>query len=144
MPRGKTEWNQEKIDRFIQQGRGSGRGDDYLPWINVGDLASRGKVTRVKSQVTNRVHHFFSENQTRVFYLLEWSGCTDIREHYPILDMDDYKKELSDVDLNKYRDKKSGCPYIFTTTFLSNWGDNKKAISVTSSYELKKNTILIY
>jgi len=41
----------------IKQGRGQGTGTDYIPWIQVRDFGSKGRVTRDRGWITGRVHH---------------------------------------------------------------------------------------
>lgn len=36
-----------KIKKWIKEGRGSGRGADYSPWLRVRDIASKGRSQRV-------------------------------------------------------------------------------------------------
>lgn len=37
-----------KIDKWIKEGRGSGVGSDYKPWLNIQDVSSLGRTTRLK------------------------------------------------------------------------------------------------
>ena len=145
MPRAK--WNDQKLKRYIEE-RGHGELDQYLPWLLVQNVASSGRSSRVMGWKTGRIHHFLSDIETRYFYLLEYDGheILDIREHYPALDLQDILRDC-DIDLNKYRDKESGTPYIFTTTFLLTLKDanGKKqyvARSVKAAAELEKSKVL--
>jgi hypothetical protein len=64
-------------------------GKDYKPWITIQDFPSRGRVSRSPGWKSDRVHHFMSDGELRFFYLLEWSTeVQDIREQYPLLDLD--------------------------------------------------------
>ncbi|MGQ4650351.1 hypothetical protein [Lyngbya aestuarii] len=86
---GKREWTQAKFERYLKEGRGQGSGKDYKPWHRVREVPSKGRSSRPPSWKTNREHHLLSDNETRLFYLFEWSDAvTDIREQYPLLDLE--------------------------------------------------------
>ena len=44
-----------KIEKWIKEGRGSGVGADYKPWLNIQDVSSLGRSTRLKGIKTNRL-----------------------------------------------------------------------------------------
>jgi len=52
----------------IEQKRGEGRGKDYIPWIKVRELSSRGNSSRVLGFKTGREHHFLSNFEAKLFY----------------------------------------------------------------------------
>lgn len=82
------EWNENKLRRYLEEGRGQGIGKDYKPWLTIQDFPSMGRVSRIYSNKTERVHHFFSDSETRMFYLFHWEDAViDIREHFPLLDI---------------------------------------------------------
>lgn len=82
--------NQKTINRFIREGRGSGRGKDYIPWIKIQDIASQGVSSRIRGNVVDRVHSFLSKLEISYFYLLEFSdGIIDIREQFPLFPVED-------------------------------------------------------
>lgn len=145
----KQPWTNEKMNKWIREGRGQGELEGYRPWLTTQNVASNGRSSRIKGWKTGRIHHFFSDIETRYFYLVEFDTdevCLDIREHYPILDLQDTLGDC-DIDLDKFRDKESGTPYIFTTTFLLTLKDanGKKqyvARSVKAAAELEKSKVL--
>ena len=142
------EWNENKLRRYLEEGRGQGIGKDYKPWLTIQDFPSMGRVSRMFSNKTQRIHHFFSDNETRMFYLLHWEDSViDIREHFPLLDIGQVIKDKSGLDLEKFVDKQTGTPYIFSTTFLITVKDIKNkefyiARSVKSANELEKKHII--
>lgn len=140
------DWNKEKFERWIKMGKGKGDYFQYIPWLCTQDIPSKGRATRVFGWKTGRIHHFFSDIQTRYFYLLEWEDdILDIKEHYPLLDLRDVIKN-DDLNLEKYKSD-DGTDYIFTTTFLIKVKNDKnkeiyiaRAIKADSELE-KKSTI---
>lgn len=49
------------IEKMLREDRGSGIGKEYLPWIRIQDVASKGRVTRVKGIKTGRQHELLSD-----------------------------------------------------------------------------------
>lgn len=148
MAKRSNDWDSNKLNRWIKEGRGQGEGKEYKPWLTVQDFPSMGRVTRVFGWTTQRIHHFFSDTQLKYFYLLDWEErVIDIREHYPLIDLEVVLKDTSDLRLGKFIDRKTKEPYILTTTFLITLlnFDGKKSFAARSikyASELsKKSTI---
>nr|WP_241774649.1 MULTISPECIES: TnsA endonuclease N-terminal domain-containing protein [Lysinibacillus] len=75
-----------KIEKWIKEGRGSGVG----PWLNIQDVSSKGRSTRLKGIKKNRQHEFLSELERNYFYLTEYSDfVVDIREQFPLLPLEE-------------------------------------------------------
>lgn len=71
--------------KWLREGRGSGHGSDYKPWLTVRDLSSQGRSHRVFGHKSQRTHHLLSDLELAVFLLLEWNRSTvDIREQFPL------------------------------------------------------------
>lgn len=141
-------WTEEKYQRFLKEGRGQGQGKEYKPWLTIQDFPSQGRVSRIFGLKTKRIHHFFSDNETRYFYLLEWNDrVIDIREHFPLLDIEESTEDKENLNLDKYVDKKNGTQYVFTTTFLITLQDingeySYVARSIKASAELEKKQVI--
>ncbi|WP_129723535.1 TnsA endonuclease C-terminal domain-containing protein [Xylanivirga thermophila] len=143
-------WNEDKLNRWIKEGRGQGEGRDYKPWITVTDFPSQGRCARVKGIKTGRVHHFLSDIQREYFYLLEFDEANiifDIKESYPLLDFYDVVQDTQDLNKQYFKDKNTGLPYVLTTTFLItikslNGGVEYVARSVKAASELERKTTL--
>lgn len=86
MGRRKSAWTEADILRMQAEGRGSGEGATYLPWIRIQDFSSRGVSGRPYGLKTGgREHHLLSEGESEFFLLLEWNpDVIDIREQYPL------------------------------------------------------------
>ncbi|MFO4747928.1 TnsA endonuclease C-terminal domain-containing protein [Vibrio cholerae] len=77
--------NELQNQKWLSEGRGSGHGSDYKPWLTVRDLSSQGRSHRVFGHKSQRTHHLLSDLELAVFLLLEWSRSTvDIREQFPL------------------------------------------------------------
>jgi len=140
-----TTWDSKKLDKWIKEGRGQGEGKDYKPWLTIQDFPSMGRVTRVFGWTTQRIHHFFSDTQLKYFYLLDWEErVIDIREHYPLIDLEVMINDTSDLRLDKFIDRKTKEPYVITTTFLITLldSDGKKSFAARSIKYVLKIAIL--
>ena len=83
--RRKYSYTKARRVRYLKENRGQGSGASYKPWINVQDIPSIGRSTRVHSVKTGRTHHFLSDLETNYFYLFDWQeNVIDIREQYPL------------------------------------------------------------
>ena len=136
-------WNQSTYEKYMRDGRGSGSGADYLPWIRVQNFASRGVVSRVKGITTGRIHHLMSNNELAYFYILDWSdGVVDIREQYPLLDLDCAVKSAAQAGIKYPIDNVSGQPYIMTCDFMITTADGVKARTIKMTSELENARML--
>jgi hypothetical protein len=131
-------WNQATYKKYVKEGRGCGNGAGYLPWIRVQDFASQGVVSRVKGRTTGRVHHLMSNNELAYFYILDWSdSVTDIREQYPLSDLDCAVTVAAQAGIKYPADKVSGYPYVMTCDFLITTSVGVKARTIKMTTELE-------
>ncbi|NRG44282.1 TnsA endonuclease N-terminal domain-containing protein [Bacillus sp. CRN 9] len=142
------EWNETTINRLLKEKRGQGIGKEYKPWLQVQDIASKGRSTRTLGYTTQRVHHLLSDLQLYYFYLLEFDeNVTDIREQYPLLDFHDMNIDVDEELTKKLFDKKTQVPHIFTISFLvtrkaENGEYYDEARIIKQSQDLEKNATL--
>jgi hypothetical protein len=130
-------WNIDVYKNYVREGRGCGSNSDYAPWIYVQDFASRGVVSRVKGRTTGRVHHLMSNNELAYFYILDWSDTvTDIREQYPLSDLECAVRVASQAGIKYPTDKVSGYPYVLTCDFMITTADGPKARTIKMAQEL--------
>ena len=110
--------DQKAIDRRRKEGRGSGRGELYKPWLRIQDVASHGLVTRIKGWKTGRIHHLMSNLELRYFLTLEWnSNVIDIREQYP-LDLEETLAIAKKLGIAHPLDRRTKYPVVMTTDFV--------------------------
>jgi hypothetical protein len=85
MSRGIKKWSEEAITRLQREGRGTGHGPNYKPWILTTDMYSLGRTHELYSHKTRRQHQLLSDGERDAFLLLEWSqDIIDIREQLPL------------------------------------------------------------
>ena len=130
-------WNQSKYEQYVISGRGQGEGPAYLPWISVQSFSSSGTTSRIFSHKTKRVHHLLSRNELYYFYLLEWSDkVLDIREQFPLLDLELAADIASKAGIKYPRDNISGFPYVLTCDFMITTNDGLRARTIKSTKDL--------
>ena len=143
MAKHKRIWNQAVHIKYVREGRGSGWGPDYKPWIYVQDFASRGVVSRVLGKTTGRVHHLMSNNELAYFYMLDWAETvTDIREQYPLSDLEAATSIAARAGVRYPKDNTSGYPYIMTCDFMITTTSGLKARTVKMASELSNARVL--
>ncbi|WP_080428285.1 TnsA endonuclease N-terminal domain-containing protein [Burkholderia ubonensis] len=73
----------------VRRGLGIGVGASYRPWRQIRRSGIRGTASYVRGVKIDRVYQLLSEKETTYFYLKERQPeVVDIREHWPILDLD--------------------------------------------------------
>ncbi len=139
-------WDEKKLQKYISEGRGQGIGQDYKPWITIHDFPSNGFSSRQPGWKSNRVCHFLSHHELRMFYLLEWSDdVIDIREQYP-MDLSETMDIADKLGIKHPEDRESKTPYVMTSDFMITLNVQGKevykvrTVKPASNLE-KKNTI---
>jgi hypothetical protein len=118
MAKRRYEFDEGKLTRFLKEGRGTGSGADYKPWLTIQDVSSSGRVSRVHGRKTHRLHHFLSDHETSFFFLLDWSDAVvDIREQFP-LDRDITRRIAAEMGIRHPADTKTKVDIVMTTDFL--------------------------
>lgn len=118
MPKKNNQISEKTLLKWVKEGRGSGRGSQYRPWLTVRDLPSLGRVHRIFGHKSQRTHHLLSDLELAVFLLLEWlSEVTDIREQFP-LDRS-LTKQLA-LDAGIRHPAQQGTDHFMSTDFLVN------------------------
>lgn len=118
MAKRKSNWTEEKIARYINEGRGQGELSEYIPWLKIQDFNSNGNVTRLMGWKTKRQHEFLSNLELGYFYLLDWSeDVYDIREQYP-LDRELTFKIAKDKGISHSIDNTTNTVIVMTTDFF--------------------------
>ena len=143
MAKHRRRWNRSVYEKYISEGRGQGNLQEYKPWIRVQDFASRGIVSRIYSPKTSRIHHLLSNNELHYFYLLEWSEkVTDIREQFPLHDLETAMSKAAGAGIAYPTDKSSGFPYVMTCDFMLTTRSGLKARTIKQVSELSNPRVM--
>ncbi len=143
MARSQRDWTRAKFERYRQEKRGQGEGKNYIPWLKIQDFSSQGRSHRIPGWKTGRIHHLLSDQEKRTFYLLEWSDAViDIREQYPLLDLDLAMKIADEMKIKYPENSKNKTPYVLTTDFMITIERDEKTVqiarTVKSTQDLEK------
>jgi TnsA endonuclease N terminal len=88
---------------------------------------------------TDRVHHFLSDHETRLFYLFEWSDeIVDIREQFPLLNLELAMKIADEMGWSYPRDSKTNVPYVLTTDFMLTVKRDGRLVKVARTFKEAK------
>lgn len=108
-----------QTEKWIKEGRGTGIGSEYKPWLKIQDVSSLGRSTRLKGIKTNRQHEFLSDLERNYFYLTEYSDfVVDIREQLPLFPLEETIVIADELGLKHPTDPKTNEPVVMTTDFL--------------------------
>jgi len=118
-------WTEDKIARYLKEGRGIGELSSYKPWLTVQNVSSKGNSPRNKGWKTERIHELFSNLERSYYYYLEWaSNVVDIREQFP-LDRQITIEVASLLNITHPVDKDTKTPIVLTTDFFITLIENK-------------------
>ncbi len=132
--------SENNIAEKIKKGYGSGEGKNYKPWISIHDFPSLGRVSRVFGWKTSRTHHFMSDQETKLFYLLEWSDrVVDIREQFPLLDRNRTKEIAKEKDIKYPINRQSQTPVILTSDFMITVRDSCSVMNIVRTVKLSED-----
>lgn len=101
----------------LKRGFGLGAGDNYLPWLRVRDVPSRGNSGNPKGIIIPRIYHLLSRPERTYFHYLERQpDVVDIREQFPILDIEGTLKLCAELGVR--HSWEGSFPKPFTFDFL--------------------------
>ncbi|MEK3880146.1 TnsA endonuclease C-terminal domain-containing protein [Paenibacillus sp. FSL M7-0420] len=133
----------------LKDGRGQGRGQDYIPFIQANDnkVASEGWLTRTQGWHSNRIHHTLSKYEYQYLLVQEWTDqVTDIREQFP-LPIEETQRIARKLNIMHAHLK--GDDVVQTSDFMLSIKDNKKGIIDTArtfkpTNKLTKRTLELF
>lgn len=107
------------IERRIEQGRGSGEGDNYRPWIFVHEVSSRGRSHKIPGVKIRRTHHLLSDLEASFLRFAEYSPhVSDIREQFPLLPYGATSDIAGHAGIRHPRDRGASVDKVMTTDFF--------------------------
>lgn len=132
----------QDIEKLLKEGRGSGVGREYLPWIKIQDVPSKGRVTRIKGITTDRQHELMSDMERNYFYLLDFSDeIIDIREQYPLLPIEDTLDIALELGVEHPANPQTGEPIVMTTDFLITINKNDQFVDLARTIKSKDDLL---
>lgn len=127
-----------KIEKWIKEGRGSGIGSEYKPWLKIQDVSSLGRSTRLKGIKTKRQHEFLSDLERNYFYITEYSDLVlDIREQFPLLPFEETIVIADELGIKHPTDPRTGEPIVMTTDFLLTINNGQSVFEVAHTIKMK-------
>lgn len=136
---------EKAIQKRLREGRGQGQREQYRPWLTVQDVPSRGRATRIKSILFDRVVHVLSKLELYVLYMIEFlPNVWDIQEQYP-LSRETTRALAEERGIRHPVYPDTQVPIVMTTDFLvtvrQGVRKTKYAIAVKYDRELKRSRI---
>jgi len=146
MAKRRYEMTEEKIERWLKEGRGVGYGRDYMPWLTVRDVPSLGREHRAYSHTVGRTHHLLSDLEFAHFLVLDMAhDVVDIREQFP-LPRDATRHIATGLKYRHPRQPRTTCDIVMTTDLLAtrmvNGVQVLEAFAVKPSKEAEKKRTL--
>jgi 3-deoxy-D-manno-octulosonate 8-phosphate phosphatase KdsC-like HAD superfamily phosphatase len=112
-------WTENKIQRYIKEGRGQGCGSAYKSWYGSADIDDTTTFLHMGgSWINNRTHFIVNELGMLYFFATMWDeNILDVRENYP-LDLTVTLSISSRLKIVHERCKKNKIPIVMTSSFL--------------------------
>lgn len=137
MPIHKNLVTERQIVKKDAKGIGQGHGENYIPYLRVGDFGSKGRTHRILS-LDGRIHHFFSDLERDFYYMLLWKdNIKEIREQFP-LDREITQKIADRAGIRHPADPKTKVKIVMTTDFLATVFDGQAEKDVAYSVKFAK------
>jgi len=104
----------------LLEGRATGRGINYKPWIKVHEFGSKGRAHRLIGWKTNRIHQLLSDLELYFFLETQFNDYViDIREQYPLLPLESTVLIAENLGIRHPTfNNKRGNEIIMTTDFV--------------------------
>ncbi len=117
MTRRRYVFDEARVQRFLAEGRGTGDGPNYRPWLQIQDVSSMGRSHRPFGIKTQRVHHLLSDGEWKSFLRLEGDPqVIDIWEQFPMDRLETFR--LAQKLGIKHPVTLDGTPYVMTLDFV--------------------------
>lgn len=149
------QFNAKLLKRYLKEGRGTGEGFSYIPWIQIYDLPSEGLSSIMPGWKTEgRDHHLLSNMELYFFLIANWARkVVDIREQYPLLSFDRKRPPLEETlaiaaerRIRHPQDYETKHPIVLTTDFLLTLETDGKHVyharTIKRSQELAKKRVI--
>lgn len=133
------------VQNYMKERLWEKNNSEYVPFLNVRSVPTKGKSSRVMGWKTGREHHFLSKLECAAFYHFDWSdNVIDIKEQYPLLPMELLQNiaEEAGIEYPNF----NGEPIIMTTDFFITVKRNENIVNyartIKPSTDLSKKRVL--
>ena len=117
--RGRKFKTQADVNRYIEDGYGSGELENYRPWLRVQDVPSHGRSRKVAGIKVDRHFELFSDLEYRYLSVLEFSeSVIDIREQYPLFPTEGALQLAKELGIVYPKYPSTTVDYVMTSDFL--------------------------
>lgn len=137
-------FDEGKIARFLQEGRGGGRYENYKPWLTTTDVTARlTRKSRFQGIKSGRVHHLFNDFEANALLCIEWlEYVLDIRERYP-LERATTARIADALGITHPVDRKSGVKLtLYADLVVELAGGRLVACAMVYSSQLNKSSVI--
>jgi hypothetical protein len=118
MAKRRYDFDEQKREKWLDEGRGRGHLGDYKPWLTIHDVPSTGLSHRLPGRKSQRLHHLLSAGEAEAFFEFDWADeVVDIREQFP-LDRDTTREISAEMGVAHPSDRKTQTDIVMTTDFL--------------------------
>lgn len=137
----RIKWTEEKVRKFVKEGRGRGTLSSYLPWLDIREFNSLGEATNEWSDKVGRSITLLSGLERKVFVVLDWlPQVTDFWEQFP-LDRDAAMKLAQNIGIAYPHHGK--VPAVLTVDFMVTLQREEKqklvALDIKPKAQIDKN-----
>jgi hypothetical protein len=111
---------------------------EYVPFLNVRSVPTKGKSNRIMGWKTGREHHFLSKLEYAAFYHFDYSDeVLDIKEQYPLFPIEFLQNIAIEagIEYPKFNNK----PIVMTTDFFITAKRNNKFIYYARTVKLSSD-----
>lgn len=105
------------VQNYIKNQLWKKNNSEYVPFLSVRSVPTKGKANRVMGWKTGRQHHFLSKLEYNSFFYFDWSeDVIDIKEQYPLFPIEVLQNisEEAGIEYPSF----NGEPIIMTTDFF--------------------------
>lgn len=109
----------EQIEKRYESGFGQGVGENYQPWLQVHDVPSRGRSTRLNGRKVERMHLTFSDIERHTLLAVQrLDDVTDIREQFPLWPIVETQEIAAELNIQHPAHPTGRMPILMTSDLL--------------------------
>lgn len=126
------------VENYIKNRLWERNSSEYVPFLSVRSVPTKGKANRLIGWKTGREHHFLSKLEYAAFYYFDWNDeVIDIKEQYPLMPMEVLQNIAVEAGI-EYPNF-NGNPIVMTTDFLITTKINDKIVHYARTVKLSND-----